>query len=115
MTTGSRTEARTTGPVAAICRDCREAAGAAAELRRAGVDLRRIAIVANELPTAEAAAAIADWRALAPVWVTVGCLNAIGAGLESLGLSKALIVRCRRALSDGGIIVLVLGAAEERT
>lgn len=110
----TRTAPSAAGPVAAICRDCRQAARAAAALRRAGVDPRRIAIVANELPTSQAAAGIEGWRALAPAWVTVGCLNAIGAGLEGLGLPQAEIGRCRRALRDDGILVVVQGRPEER-
>ena len=103
MAIGTRTEARTNGPVAAICRDRRQATRAAAALRRARVDPRRIAIVANELPDSDSAS-----------WVTVGCLNAIGAGLEGLGLPKAELGRCRRALREDGILVVVQGAPEER-
>lgn len=99
----TRTEPRTAGPVAAICRDRREAARAAAALRRSGVDPRRIAIVANELPGSGDAA-----------WVTVGCLNAIGAGLEGLGLPESELGRCRRALRDDGIVVVVQGPPAER-
>lgn len=100
----TRTAPRTAGPVAAICRDRREAARAAAALRRAGVDPRRIAIVANELPVSGDAA-----------WVTVGCLNAIGAGLEGLGLPKSQLGRCRRALREDGVLVVFPGSPEERT
>ena len=101
---GTKTAAGKAGPLAAICRDRREAARAAAALRRAGVDPRRISIVANELPDSDASS-----------WVTLGCLNAIGAGLEGLGLPKAELGRCRRALRDDGILVVVQGRPEERT
>ena len=101
-------------PVAAICRTCGEAAGAAAELRRAGVDPRRIAIVSNRYPTPEAAAGIRDWRAVAPAWVTAGCLNAIGAGLEGLGLDEEGVRLCRRALDADGILVVVQKTARRR-
>lgn len=100
------------GPVAAICRTRREAAGAAAALRRAGFDLRDVSIVANDYPTPEAAAGIKDWPALAPAWVTLGCLNAIGAGLEALGLTQGGARRCRRALKADGILVVVQGTPE---
>jgi len=100
---GPKTAPKTDGPLAAICRDRRQAARAAAALRRAGVDPRRIAIVANELPDSDASA-----------WVTVGCLNAIGAGLEGLGLPKARLGRCRRALRGDGALVVVQGSPEER-
>lgn len=100
---GTKTVAGKAGPLAAICRDRREAARAAAALRRAGVDPRRIAIVANELPDSGGSA-----------WVTVGCLNAIGAGLEGLGLPQAELGRCRRALRDDGIVVVVQGPPTER-
>lgn len=100
---GTKKPSPKTGPLAAICRDRREAARAAAALRRAGVDPRRISIVANELPDSDDSA-----------WVTLGCLNAIGAGLEGLGLPREEIGRCRRALRDDGIIVVVQGAPEGR-
>ena len=100
-------------PVAAICRTRREAAGAAASLRRAGFDPRRISIVANDSPPRGAAARLEDWRALAPSWVTVGCLNAIGAGLEGLGISKGGLRRCLGALRSDGILVVVQASPEE--
>jgi hypothetical protein len=103
------------GPVAAICRTTREAAGAAARLRGDGVELRRIAIVANDYPSPAAAAGIKDWGALAPAWVTLGCLNAIGAGLESLVRSKAGVRRCRGVLGAGGIVVVIRGEPEKKT
>jgi hypothetical protein len=87
--------------------------GAAAALRREGFDLRKIAIVANDYPTREAAGRLEEWRAIAPAWVTVGCLNAIGAGLESLGLSRGGLRRCRSALRSNGILVVVQGTPEE--
>lgn len=108
MTNGSN------GPVAAICRTCGEAAVAAAELRRSGVDPRRIAIVSNRYPTPEAAAGMRDWRAVAPAWVTAGCLNAIGAGLEGLGLDEESVRLCRRALEQDGILVVVQAATRRR-
>lgn len=108
MTNGSK------GPVAAICRTCAEAAAAAAELRRAGVHPRRIAIVSSRYPTPEAAAGMRDWRAVAPAWVTAGCLNAIGAGLEGLGLDEDGVRLCRRALERGGILVVVQAARRRR-
>lgn len=102
------------GPVAAICRTCGEAAGAAEALRRRGVDPRRIAIVSKRYPTPEAAAGLRDWRAVAPAWVTAGCLNAIGAGLEGLGLDEEGVRLCRRALDAGGILVVVQATARRR-
>lgn len=102
------------GPVAAICRTCGEAAAAAAGLRRAGVDPRRIAIVSNRYPSPEAVAGMRDWRAVAPAWVTAGCLNAIGAGLEGLGLDAEGVRLCRRALERDGILVVVQATARRR-
>lgn len=108
---GTRVRAR--GPVAAICRTSREAAGAAARLRGDGVELRRISIVANDYPSPEAAAGIRHWAVLSPAWVTLGCLNAIGAGLESLVPSKAGVRRCRGVLKAGGIVVVLHGPPEK--
>jgi hypothetical protein len=109
----SKASMRKSGPVAAFCRTPREAAVAAADLRRAGFDPRRIAIVANDLPATEAGAGIGGWSSLAPSWVTVGCLNAIGSGLEGLGIGKGCLGRCRRALRSDGILVVVHGTPEE--
>lgn len=104
----------TNGPVAAICRTCAEAAAAAAELRRAGVDPRRIAILSNRYPTPDAVAGLRDWRAVAPAWVTAGCLNAIGAGLEGLGLDEEGVRLCRQALQRDAILVVVQATGRRR-
>lgn len=42
---------------------------------------------------------------------TSGCLNAIGAGLEGLGLDEEGVRLCRRALERDGILVVVQPAA----
>ena len=104
---------RARGPVAAVCRSRREAARAAAAMLRAGFDPRKVSIVEKEFPCPAAAAAIAGWKELSPAWVTIGCLNAIGAGLESLGLSEDGVRRCRGALRADRVIVVVQGGAGE--
>lgn len=97
------------GPVAAVCRTCGEAAVAAGALLDAGFELRRIAIVANDYPTAGAAMGIEGWPSVAPAWVTVGCLNAIGSGLEGLGVKDGVLRLCRSALKSDAVVVLVKG------
>ena len=103
MTPGTRS------PVVAVCATRPEAAGAAVNLRRSGFDMRRITIVENGYPSREAAAKIKHWPMLASAWVTAGCLNAIGAGLESLGIPQDEIHRCRSALNARRILVVVQG------
>lgn len=100
-------------PVVAIFGTRPEAAGAAVTLRRSGFDLRSITIVENGYPSREAAAKIKHWPALAAAWVTAGCLNAIGAGLESLGIPHDDLHRCRSALNARRILVVVQGTPEE--
>lgn len=100
-------------PIVAICGTRPEAAGAAVKLRRSGFDMRSITIVESDYPSREAAAKIKHWTVLVPAWVTVGCLNAIGAGLESLGLPEDDLRRCRSALNARRIIVVVQGTPED--
>lgn len=103
----------TRSPIVAVCATRPEAAGAVVSLRRSGFAMRRITIVENVYPSREAAARIAHWPVLAPAWVTPGCLNAIGAGLESLGIPQDEADRCRGALNAHRILVVVQGTPEE--
>lgn len=114
MTSGSAAIPRTNdGPFVAICRTRREAGDTAAALRRAGVETRQIAIVAHDYPSAEAAAGIKRWEEIASAWVTTGCLYAIGSGLEGLGIPPAELGRCRAALDERRILILVRGTEED--
>jgi hypothetical protein len=100
-------------PIVAVCGTRPEAAGAAVRLRRSGFDMHRITIVENDYPSREAAAEIKHWPVLASAWVTAGCLNAIGAGLDSLGIPQDEVQRCRSALNARRILVVVRGTPEE--
>ncbi|MDD5305270.1 MAG: hypothetical protein PHS14_19405 [Elusimicrobia bacterium] len=100
-------------PIVAICRTRQEAVHAATQLHLAGFDLRDLSIVANDYPSPEAAAKIKRWPALRPAWVTVGCLNAIGAGLDSLRLPTDALDRCKTALAANRILVVARGTREE--
>lgn len=100
-------------PIVAICGARRDAAAAARLLREAGLPLRKITIVEREYPSREAAAKLDEWPALASAWVTAGCLNAIGGGLESVGVPRRELHRCRAAIGSNRILVIVQGTAEE--
>lgn len=100
-------------PIVAICGCRRDAARAAWTIREAGLALRQITVVEREYPSPEAAAKLEQWPALASAWVTAGCLNAIGAGLESVGVPRRELHRCRAALGSNRLLVIVQGTAEE--
>lgn len=100
-------------PIVAICGTRRAAAEAAAAIRLAGLPLRKLSIIEKEYPSRQAAAEIKDWPALASAWVTAGCLNAIGGGLESLGIADGGARRCRTALRKNRILLVVQGTREE--
>lgn len=96
-------------PVVAICGSRRAAAEAASAILQAGLPMRNLSIVENEYPSREAAAKIKGWPALASAWVSAGCLNAIGGGLESLGIPDGDIRRCRAALKRNRILIVLQG------
>jgi len=100
-------------PIVAICGTRRAAAEAAEVIRRAGLPLRKLSIVESEYPSDGAAAKIKEWPALSSSWVTAGCLNAIGGGLESLGITDGDMRRCRAALRGKRILVVVQGTLDE--
>lgn len=102
-----------TNPVVAICGTRRDAAKAAALIRRAGLGARKLSIVEKDYPSREDAARLEHWPLLMPAWVTEGCLNAIGGGLDSLGIPRAALRRCRAALAADRILVIVQGSPEE--
>lgn len=100
-------------PIVAICATRRAAAEAVSAIRRAGVGVRRIAIVEREYPSGQASSELSHWPVLAPAWVTEGCLNAIGGGLAALGIPAPAIPGCRAALAADRILVVVQGTPEE--
>lgn len=100
------------GPIVAICRTRQEAADAATELHQAGFDMRKISIVANDDPPREGAAKITCGHALGSAWVTLGCLNVIGAGLEFFGIPEDDICRCTAVLNANRILIVMQGTPE---
>lgn len=101
------------GPIVAILRTHQEAAYAVLDLNRAGFALRKILIISNDYPSAEVTERIKHWPSLSSSWSTMGCLNAIGAGLDYLGMSVDDIGRCKAALTESLILVIMKGTPNE--
>lgn len=94
-------------PFVAICDTRHEAVYLAHELRRARLNMRGLSIVENAYPSREAAAKLEGWDVLRAAWVSLGCLNAIGADLDCLGIRKKDARRCAFALNANKILIVV--------
>lgn len=90
-----------------------EAAYVVADLNRAGFAIRKILIISNDHPSGEVTDKIRNWRAVSPAWATIGCLNAIGAGLDLLGMTEDDLGRCAVALNANLILVVLKGTPNE--
>lgn len=97
----------------AILNTHQEAAYAVADLNRAGFAIRKILIISNCCPTGEITRKIRNWQSLCAAWATIGCLNAIDAGLEFLGMTVADRVRCTAAMNKEMILVVLKGTPNE--
>ncbi len=101
------------GPVVAVLSTHREAAYTVADLNRAGFAMRKILIISNDFPADEVAGKIKQWPAVRSAWATIGCLNAIGIGLDFLGMHEEDIRRCHGALDLNHILVILKGTPKE--
>lgn len=95
------------GPAVTVCSTYREAQRAARHYcRRARIDPRKLSIVLSGEPPAGASSLLKHWNEAGVSWVTIGCLNAIGAGLDCFGIPSDGVQAYKTALNAKKILVV---------